>query len=87
LIDRSGVPLRLQHVGPRFGMYFGVTEPVTNYRGAARADKALLQRFVAGCIARGVYFHTAAHHGFSAAHDEAALDRALEGIAGALAEL
>jgi glutamate-1-semialdehyde 2,1-aminomutase len=87
LIDRSGVPLRLQHVGPRFGMYFGVTEPVTNYRGAARTDKALLQRFVAGCIARGVYFHTAAHHGFSAAHDEAALDRALEGIAGALAEL
>jgi hypothetical protein len=39
---------------------------------------------VAGCIARGVYFHMAAHHGFSAAHDDTAIDRALEGIEGAI---
>jgi glutamate-1-semialdehyde 2,1-aminomutase len=87
LIERSGAPLRLQHVGPRFGLYFGLREPVTNYREAARQDKELLRRFVAGCIERGVYFHMAAHHGFSAAHDEAAIDRALEGIEGALASL
>jgi glutamate-1-semialdehyde 2,1-aminomutase len=87
LIERSGVPLRLQHVGPRFGLYFGLREPVTNYREAARQDKGLLRRFVAGCIERGVYFHLAAHHGFSAAHDERAIDRALEGIEGALGEL
>jgi len=47
----------------------------------------MLQRFVAGCIARGVYVHMAAHHGFSAAHDDAAIDRALAGIAGAVGEL
>ena len=87
IVERAGVPLRIQHVGPRFGMYFGVTEEVTDYRQAARQDKAMLQRFVAGCIARGVYFHMAAHHGFSAAHDDAAIDRALEGIAGAMGEL
>lgn len=87
LIEQSGVPLRIQHVGPRFGMYFGVRGPVTNYREAATQDHAMLQRFVAGCIARGVYVHMAAHHGFSAAHDDAAIDRALEGIAGALADL
>ena len=87
LIERSGVPLRIQHVGPRFGMYFGVTEPVTNYREAAAQDHAMLQRFVAGCIARGVYVHLAAHHGFSIAHDDAAIDRVLEGIAGALDDL
>jgi len=81
------VPLRIQHVGPRFGMYFGITEEVTNYRQAARQDKAMLKRFVAGCIARGVYVHMAAHHGFSAAHDDAAIDRALEGIEGAIGEL
>lgn len=84
LIERAGVPLRLQHAGPRFGMYFGVAEEVTNYRQAARQNHALLRHFVAGCIRRGVYFHVAAHHGFSAAHDDVAIDRALEGIAGAL---
>jgi glutamate-1-semialdehyde 2,1-aminomutase len=87
LIDRSGVPVRLQHVGPRFGLYFGLTEEVSDYRQAARQDKEMLRRFVAGCLARGVYFHTAAHHGFSAAHDEVALDRALAGIEGALDDL
>jgi glutamate-1-semialdehyde 2,1-aminomutase len=84
LIERTGVPLRLQHVGPRFGMYFGITDTVSNYRQAARQSHALLHRFVAGCIHRGVYFHVAAHHGFSAVHDDTAIDRALEGIAGAL---
>jgi len=87
IIERAGVPLRIQHVGPRFGMYFGVSEEVTNYRQATRQDKSMLNRFVAGCIARGVYVHTAAHHGFSAAHDDAAIDRALEGIAGALEDV
>jgi glutamate-1-semialdehyde 2,1-aminomutase len=87
MIQRVGVPLRIQHVGPRFGMYFGVNEEVTNYRQAARQDKAMLQRFVAGCITRGVYVHMAAHHGFSAAHDDAAIDRALEGIEAAIGDM
>jgi glutamate-1-semialdehyde 2,1-aminomutase len=84
LIDRSGVPLRLQYVGARFGLYFGVSTPVTNYREAALQDRAMLKTFIAGCIARGTYFHLAAHHGFSAAHNEAAIDCALNAIDGAL---
>jgi glutamate-1-semialdehyde 2,1-aminomutase len=87
LIQRSGVPLRVQHVGPRFGMYFGITHEVTNYRQAALQNHAMLRQFVAGCIRRGTYFHVAAHHGFSAAHDEPAIDRALEAIEGALGDL
>jgi len=87
LIKRSGVPMRLQHVGPRFGMYFGLTADVTNYRQAALQDHAMLRRFVAGCIRRGAYFHVAAHHGFSAAHDEVAVDRALNAIEGALEDV
>ena len=87
-IQRSGVPVTLQFVGPRFGLYFGLAgSEITNYRQAARQDKAMLQRFVAGCIARGVYFHMAAHHGFSIAHDDPAIDRALEGIEGALSDI
>lgn len=87
LIARSGVPMQLQTMGPRFGMYFGVTEPVRNYRQAARQDRGMLLAFVRGCIERGVYFHVAAHHGLSAAHTEAELDRALAAIEGALGDV
>jgi len=89
LIERSGVKVRLQHVGPRFGLYFGLDPqmPITNYRQAAAQDRAQLLAFMRGCIERGVYFHVAAHHGFSAVHTEADLDRALEAIEGALEDV
>jgi glutamate-1-semialdehyde 2,1-aminomutase len=87
IIQRSGVPLQLQHVGPRFGMYFGLRETVTNYRQVATQNQAMLYKFIAGCIARGVYFHVSPHHGFSAAHTEADIDRALEGIEGAMGDV
>ena len=87
IIDRSGVPVRLQYVGPRFGMYFGVTEEVTNYRQAARQSWAMLGEFVVGCIARGTYFHVSAHHGFSTAHTEADVDRVLEAVEGAMTDV
>lgn len=81
------MPCRLQYVGPRFGLYFGVTEPVWNYRQAAAQNQEMLLTFIAGCIRRGVYFHVSAHHGFSAAHTEADLDRALEAIEGGIADV
>ena len=87
IIERSGVPVQLQYVGPRFGLHFGLREKVTHYRQAARANSAMLRTFVAGCIARGVYFHLSLHHGFSAAHTEADLDRALDAIEGAMADV
>jgi len=37
----------------------------------------MLNCFIAACIAGGVYFHTSAHHGFSAAHTAADLDEVL----------
>ncbi|CAA9233963.1 MAG: hypothetical protein AVDCRST_MAG93-1011, partial [uncultured Chloroflexia bacterium] len=87
LIEQSGVPARLQYVGPRFGIYFGVRDKVKNYRQAATQDSDMLHTFVAGCIRRGVYFHVAAHHGFGAAHTEADLTLALDAIAGALEDV
>jgi glutamate-1-semialdehyde 2,1-aminomutase len=85
IIDRSGVPVTLQHVGPRFALYFGLSgAEVTQYRQAAGQDPALLHAFIAHCIAGGVYFHVSPHHGFSAAHTEGDLDRALDIIEGAL---
>jgi len=88
LIEHSGVPVRLQYAGPRFTLYFGLSgAEVTNYRQAARQNPALLHRFIAECIAGGVYFHVSPHHGFSAAHTQADLDHALEVIEQALARV
>ena len=88
LIERSGVPVTLQHVGPRFGLYFGMAgAEVTNYRQAASQNTAMLDRFVAGCIERGVYFHVSAHHGFSAAHTDDDLDQVLVVIEAALQDV
>lgn len=87
IMERSGVPVRIQHVGPRFGIYFGVTEPVTNYRQAAQKNRAMEYTFIAGCVNRGVYFHASPHHGFSAAHTDADMDRVLETAEAAMAEV
>jgi glutamate-1-semialdehyde 2,1-aminomutase len=87
IIDRSGLPMRLQYIGPRFGMYFGVTEPVTNYRQAAAKNQQMEHAFIAGCVKRGVFFHASPHHGFSAAHSEADMDLVLDAIDGAMAEV
>jgi len=87
LVEHSGVPLRLQYAGPRFGLYFGVWDEVTNYRQAACKDRALEHAFIAGCYRRGVYFAVSPHHGFSAAHTIADMDRVLEVIAAALQDV
>lgn len=87
IISRSGVPVRLQHVGPRFGMYFGLEQEVTNFRQAAAQNRELLLTFIAGCTRRGAYFHVSPHHGFSAAHTEADMDRVLEAIEGAMGDV
>lgn len=86
-IARSGVVLRLQYLGPRFGLYFGVHAPVTNYRDAACKDHQAELVFIRGCFERGVFFQPAAHHGFSSAHTPAQLDQVLAAIEGALADV
>jgi glutamate-1-semialdehyde 2,1-aminomutase len=86
-IDRSGVTLRLQHVGPRFGLYFGLRGPVTNYREAAAQDRAMLMTFIAACFERGVYLAVSPHHGFSAAHTDADLMQVAEVFEAALYEV
>ncbi len=84
LADDHGVPLRVQAVGPRFGLYFGLRDRVTHFREAARQDHAMLLAFIAACFERGVYFHVSPHHGISAAHTEADIDQVLQAVDGAL---
>jgi glutamate-1-semialdehyde aminotransferase len=76
--------LHLQFAGPRFGLYFGVREPVTNYRQAAAKNHAAENTFIRACFERGVYFQPSAHHGFSAVHTDEDLQQVLVAIEGAL---
>jgi glutamate-1-semialdehyde 2,1-aminomutase len=71
IFARHGVVARVQGLGARFGIYFGVREEVRSYRDALGHDRELMLRFVAAAIDHGVYFHdyggAACHHGFCAA--------------------
>jgi glutamate-1-semialdehyde 2,1-aminomutase len=71
IFQRHGVPARVQGLGARFGVYFGVAGPVSSYRDAVRHQREQMLRFVRSAIAHGVYLHdyggAACHHGFCAA--------------------
>ena len=89
IIRETGVRARMQHLGPRFFIYFGLDpdEEVLNYRTAARHDSETALAFYREATHRGVYFHDyrggLAHHGFSTAHTEEDIDEALSGMEGA----
>jgi glutamate-1-semialdehyde 2,1-aminomutase len=85
LFAKHGVPARVQGLGARFGIYFGLTHEVKAYQDAARIDGALAVRFIRECFARGVYFHNygtmaLGHHGFSAAHTPGDIDETLNRV-------
>jgi len=86
----AGVPAIVQGIGARFGVYFGMTEPVTNYRQTVRVNREMETCFILGCVKRGLYFHDyghTMHHGFSSQHTQADIDEALNIIEGALRDL
>jgi glutamate-1-semialdehyde 2,1-aminomutase len=76
----AGLPVRVQGVGARFGLYFGLDpeREVTTYREAGRMDKALQQAFCREMAARGVYVAPAWHHGLCAMHTDALVDQIVD---------
>ena len=94
VFDRHGLPVRVQGMGARFGLYFGRRKPVHTYADALGHDHNMNRRFVLGCIQRGVYFHAytrqgpPGHAGFSLAHTPEDFAEALavvDAVAGDLA--
>ena len=83
-IASSGAIVRFQQLGPRFGLYFGVDTPVTNYRQAAQRDLAAEMVFIRSCFEQGVFLQPSAHHGFSAVHTISDIDFALDAMGQAL---
>lgn len=90
IFDRHDCGGRVQGLGARFGIYFDVDGPVTNYRQARKHNREKMLRFIAAAIRNGVYFHDygggAVHHGFCAATQASDVDQALERLEQAVAE-
>jgi glutamate-1-semialdehyde 2,1-aminomutase len=88
---RHGLPGRVQGLGSRFGIYFGIQQPVRNYQDAARRDSEMMHRFVRACFRRGLYFqsigHAIGHSGICSAFTRDDIEWALEQIDAVLAEL
>jgi glutamate-1-semialdehyde 2,1-aminomutase len=71
LFARHKVNARVQGLGARFGIYFGLPDAPRNYRDAVLHQREEMLRFIKVAIGHGVYFHdyggAACHHGFCAA--------------------
>jgi glutamate-1-semialdehyde 2,1-aminomutase len=92
LFQTTGVPGILQGVGARFGIFFGVTEPVTNYSQAVKSDREMEIKFLMGCVERGLYLHdyghkAPMHHGYSSQHSMEDINEALNIIEDVFREL
>jgi glutamate-1-semialdehyde 2,1-aminomutase len=79
------LPVRVQWVGARFAMYFGLdpNAEVTRYRQAAALDWEMMSAFCREMHERGVYVNPAWHHGLSAVHTEDLVDEVVEKAAAA----
>lgn len=93
LLGKHGIAARVQGLGARFGIYFGIpaNEEVRDYAHAQRHNRAQLMKFYAAAIANGVYFHdyggAPCHHGFSAAMTKEDVEEALNRLDSALQSL
>ena len=81
IFAKHGIKARVQGLGARFGVYFGLDEEVRGYNQVQRHDRQMMLRFIAAAIAHGVYFHdyggAACHHGFCGAMTEGDAEEAL----------
>jgi len=83
IFDQHEVPVQVQGMGARFGLYFGRRTPVTTWSDALDHDHHMNHRFVEGCSQRAVAFHgytrqgPPGHAGFSLAHTQEDFEEAL----------
>ncbi len=91
LFARHSIAARVQGLGARFGIYFGVPGKLTSYRDVVGHQRDQMLRFIAAAIANGVYFHdyggAACHHGFCAAMSSADVAECLQRLDAAIGSL
>ena len=84
---RHGTKGRVQALGARFAILFGVEEEPVHYRDAARRDGEMAHRFFIAAYHHGLWIPAMSHIGISAAHTRADIDESLNIIDDVLAEL
>ncbi len=91
VFQRHGVDARVQGLGARFGVYFGLTGEPRSYRDAVLHHRGRMLAFIKHAIENGVYFHdyggAACHHGFCAAMTSSDVGEALKRIDNAVSQL
>jgi glutamate-1-semialdehyde 2,1-aminomutase len=91
LFQRHGIAARVEGLGARFGVYFGLDAPPRNYRDAVRHQRDHMMKFIKLAIEHGVYFHdyggAACHHGFCAAMTLDDVDETLRRLDNALTKI
>lgn len=87
LFVKHGIPGHVRGVGARFGIYFGVEDPETDYnwrKVRACFDVEMSRNFIRHAIDKGLYFHdygmspVPQHNGFSSAHSLQDIEVSLE---------
>ncbi|MGD0556321.1 MAG: glutamate-1-semialdehyde 2,1-aminomutase [Streptosporangiaceae bacterium] len=78
----AGVPYFMSVAGNLFSVFFGITEPVTNFTEAKRVSSPAYAAFFHAMLDRGVYLPPSPYEAWfvSAAHDEAALARIADAL-------
>jgi glutamate-1-semialdehyde 2,1-aminomutase len=84
----KGVPLQTPQVGSMFGFFFN-PEPVVDFATATASDADAFRKIFHHCLDNGVYLPPSAFETcfISTAHEGAAIERACEVLAGAIAAL
>ncbi len=85
MLDEAEIPARVTGEAVLFDVFF-TDEEITDYRSTLSADAAMMGRFNAGVIERGV-FKGASKFYVSAAHTEADVEQTLEAFRGAIEDM
>lgn len=86
-LKRAGITATVSGLPQAFNVAFGVREPATNYRGLMAADRARYVRFTHALLKRRVRALERGTWFLSSCHDAAVIDRTLDAVDGALAEV
>jgi len=89
LFESADIPAQVQGLGARFGIFFGITDPVERFDDTLPRDQEMTARFIRACVDKGVYFHdygslVAGHHGVCSQHTLEDIDEALNRVESAL---
>jgi len=90
ILERSGIPAKVQGIGSMATILFNELDQITNYREAIRSDKEFFMKYWMGCVTKGVIMmgpKWSEESVLTTAHTESDIDQTLSVIDDTLKEL